>query len=125
MKPLKVMADPGMKGLHPCHDSRFIVTQDAQVDPESVDEGEPGFRLESGAIIAKLTDCQDQASYARLFAASPELLEAAQEVDALIENLFNAVPWGKTFGLDIKALNEAPTKLKRAIARALACTPAH
>ncbi len=55
---------------------------------------------------------------AHLIAAAPALLEAAKHVDALMENLWNEVPWAKTFDLDIAALNEAPSELKRAIAQA-------
>jgi len=65
---------------------------------------------------------ESQANVA-LIAAAPELLEAAEEVDALIESLWKSVPWGATFNLDAKALNEAPPKLKRAIAKAKGVTP--
>lgn len=55
---------------------------------------------------------------AHLIAAAPELLEALERADALIENLWKAVPWGQTHGLDIMALNEVPSAMKRAIAKA-------
>lgn len=52
-----------------------------------------------------------------------ELLAAAEAMDALMENLWQAVDWGKTFDLDVAALSEAPDRLKRAIA-ACGGTPA-
>lgn len=48
--------------------------------------------------------------------SQPGLLAAAEAMDALMENLWQAVPWGKTFNLDVAALNTAPMRLKRAIA---------
>src|SRR5689334_1751172 len=55
---------------------------------------------------------------ARLIAAAPDLLEACQAIDALMENLWKAIDWGKSFNLDVQKLNEAPLKIKRAIKKA-------
>lgn len=46
------------------------------------------------------------------------LLSAAKEMDALMDNLWKAVQWGKTFNLDLARLNTAPQALKAAIASA-------
>ena len=55
---------------------------------------------------------------ARLIAAAPELLAALIAMDDLVESLWPSVDWGKTFNLDIAALNSAPLKAKAAIAKA-------
>lgn len=47
-----------------------------------------------------------------------DLLEALKEMDALVESLWDSVAWGKTFNLDVSALNLAPSKAKAAIAKA-------
>jgi len=60
----------------------------------------------------------DREALVRIFALAPELLEASVEVDALLENLWDSVDWGKTFQLDIKRLNEAPMRLKAVLAKA-------
>jgi len=57
-------------------------------------------------------------AHARLIAAAPDLLAALEGMDALVESLWKSVPWGDTFDLDVQALNEAPTRAKRAIAKA-------
>jgi hypothetical protein len=56
---------------------------------------------------------------AQLIAAAPDLLAALQQMDALVESLWPSIPWGKTFNLNVQALNEAPIAAKRAIAKAL------
>ena len=47
-----------------------------------------------------------------------ELLAAAKRMDALMEGLWDAVPWESTVGLDVALVHEAPLALKRAIAKA-------
>jgi hypothetical protein len=66
---LKVQADPEHKGKHPLHEHRFITTADCEFDDSNLG-------VESGSIIAKMTDHENQKEYAQLFAAAPELLEA-------------------------------------------------
>jgi len=63
-------------------------------------------------------EAKKDAANVRLLAASPDLLAACEAADALIDNLFKAVPWGKTFNLDIQALNEVPIQIQRAVAKA-------
>lgn len=53
-----------------------------------------------------------------LIEAAPDMLAALEQMNALMENLFEAVDWAKTFRLDVVALNEAPLAMKRAIAKA-------
>lgn len=48
----------------------------------------------------------------------PDVLKALKAADALIDNLWEAVPWGQTFNLDIAALNTVPPMIKQAIADA-------
>lgn len=51
--PWKIVADPLNKGKHPCHDARWIMTEDAEIeygyDPRS-------WGLESGSIICEMRD---------------------------------------------------------------------
>lgn len=52
---------------------------------------------------------------ARLIAAAPPMLRALIRADALIENLFETVPWGKTANTDFALLNEVPMEVIAAI----------
>ncbi len=55
----------------------------------------------------------------RLSAAKDEvrqLREALTDMLALIDMLWEAVPWGKTFNLDVKLLNEAPIRARETLA---------
>ena len=73
---LAVLADPEYAGKHPLHDSRFVATDDAEWEYEPRDEdGEQNWYLERGAIIAKMTDCEDQKQMAQLFAQAPVTLD--------------------------------------------------
>lgn len=94
MKPLpklKVAADPRFIGGHPYHQSRFIITEGADLVAEPTNDGGSVFPEKGevvtladnhGSIIATLTDCENQADIARVMAAAPELLEV---VSALVE----------------------------------------
>lgn len=80
-----------------------------------------GFETGKVWIIMKGAPCGydfDRWEDAVLAAAAPDLLDALEAMDALVENLWKAVPWGQTHDLDIVALNEAPLKAKRAIVKA-------
>jgi hypothetical protein len=55
---------------------------------------------------------------ARLRDINADLLEALKRMDALIESLWDSVPWGQTFRLPVQELNEAPIQARRAIAKA-------
>ena len=74
------------------------------------------YNAEDGSDIALARNFHEP--NARLIAAAPDLLEALKKMDALMDMLWEAVPWGKTFNLDIAMLNEYPTIAKRAIAKA-------
>jgi hypothetical protein len=50
--------------------------------------------------------------------AHADLLAACKRADECMTNLMKAVPWGKTFDLDIAALNETLCMLPRAIKKA-------
>lgn len=83
---LEVMPDWQFKGRHHYHDSRFIVTAGTETeDAYCGDMGHPSilggspFEVTKGRIIARMTDCEDQAQYATLLASAPELLEALQQ----------------------------------------------
>lgn len=67
---LQVTPDPEHAGKHPLHDSRFITTAGASFEERP--EGE--WDMPVGHIVAKMTDCEHQAQYARLFAHSKRML---------------------------------------------------
>ena len=84
---LKVAADPRFTQPEhsPYHHSRYIVTEDAELEVTWVPPNATASDLHnaewetvSGSVIAKMTDTQHQAKFARLFAASPDLLEALE-----------------------------------------------
>lgn len=88
----------------------------------------PGYRIEDadGCLVEYVNESryvdgrEDPEHMASLHAmtAAPTMLKALERADALIENLWKAVPWGQTADLDIAALNEVPGEIKRAIVAA-------
>jgi len=103
---LKVIADPILKGQHPYHDHRYIVTAD--MEPEVFkDDGALDWTATDGSIIATMRDCEHQAEYARLFAAAPEMLAA----------LHTALPELEYAHLDPEA-HVAAQKIRAAIEKA-------
>lgn len=80
MEKLYVIADPILTGLHPLHENRYITT--SQKTETAIVDGLESWEFtdQSGKIIAEMTDCEDQASYARAFAAAPEMIIALQKV---------------------------------------------
>ncbi len=54
----------------------------------------------------------------RLHDAAEDLLEALKDMAALMDSLWESVPWGDTHDLDVTALNEAPMKARAAIKKA-------
>lgn len=87
----KVAADPEKQGLHPLHDNRFIVTDDAEfIEYES--DGEMKYELLEGSIICQMKDTFNQPNDARLIAAAPELLETLKDC---VSELQRAYDWMK------------------------------
>ncbi len=86
MRPLKILPCPEHSGKHPLHECRYIATADAEVEVDETpvtnrfgDQLQPDrsdWYLLKGDIVAKMTDTEDQAAYARLFVHAPELLSA-------------------------------------------------
>lgn len=72
---LKVMACPVNAGRHPFHDSRWIVTSDAEIEWNA---NETEWRLKEGSLICEMRDCQNQEQLARVFSASPTMLDALE-----------------------------------------------
>ena len=48
------------------------------------------------------------------------MVKAAEEMLALMDNLWKAVPWGETSNVDFQALNEVPGRLREAVKAAKA-----
>lgn len=48
----------------------------------------------------------------------PEVLASLKAMDSLVEMLWDAVPWGETFNLDVAQLNKVPMECKATIAKA-------
>lgn len=82
---LKVMPCPIWAGRHPYHEHRFIATADAvaEIDNPDADPSDQDFSMETGRIIATMTDCEGQAELATLFSAAPEMLTALQAIDGV------------------------------------------
>ncbi len=80
MSTYKVMACPKNSGKHPLHDSRWIVSGDAEVE---WNHDETEWRLKDGFLVCEMRDIQNQAEVAKLFSSAPELLAA---LEALLED---------------------------------------
>ena len=70
----KVVPCPIHHGKHPCHDTRWVMTADAEV--EMSDHVPDDWRLASGSIICQMRDGDPR--YAHLVAAAPELQAALE-----------------------------------------------
>ena len=108
IQPLKVMPCPVWEGKHICHDHRWIATADATV--EHADNGTNDWRLSEGSLICQMRDV-DQ-SYARLFAAAPDLLAALEKLHSMSGE--NGVP------LSISALAGFQNEVFKITAKAIA-----
>ena len=109
MKNLEIMADPINKGLHTLHDNRYIVTEGTKV---SVSPHVPNdWTVTEGSIICRLTDCQEQAKYAALIAAAPDLLAVAKRYVKQLEDIRAEMNAGKPtdiqYCLAIEAIDKA------------------
>lgn len=104
-------------GVHPHTPGPWRIDPDTRIDMEWNNH----IVAPNGNAVCFMANYEDldiSDANAALVAAAPDLLQAAIAVDALIENLWKAVPWGRTFNLDVAALNNAPLALKAAIAKA-------
>lgn len=84
---LIVQADPEWVGKHPYHDHRYVTTNHRLVVEEQFSElSRPRVQFDhdaprEAAIICQMTDHPQQAAFAKLFAAAPELLEALKAIN--------------------------------------------
>lgn len=97
---------------------------DPNLGETQIDIGHQGVPVASvyGSLDFPCGDAEQEAQVmaecranAYLIAAAPELLAALKAMDDLVEKLWGAVPWGKTFDLPVAELNAAPLQAKRAI----------
>lgn len=72
-----------------------------------------GRSMQHESTVASLTT-----EIATLRAQRDDLLTALKQDEQMMEMLWKAVPWGKTFNLNLALLNEAELGRKAAIARA-------
>ena len=70
----KVVPCPVHHGKHPCHDTRWVMTADAEV--EMSDHVPDDWRLASGSIVCQMRDGDPRDAH--LVAAAPELLAALE-----------------------------------------------
>lgn len=70
----KVVPCPIHHGKHPCHDTRWVMTADAEVEMSEYVPND--WALTSGSIICQMRDGDPR--YAHLVAAAPELLAALE-----------------------------------------------
>ena len=72
--PWKVVPCPIHHGKHPCHDTRWVMTADAEV--EMSDHVPDDWRLTSGSIVCQMRDGDPRDAH--LIAAAPEMLAALE-----------------------------------------------
>lgn len=109
--PWIVQADPEHEGKHPLHDNRFVTTADLDMGPDA-----GPAQCTPGSIICSLRDQARQAEDAALISAAPDLLTAAKQALALIDDMARFA--GGMALKDYAALNEAPLALRAAIRKA-------
>lgn len=85
MNTWKVEPDPVHRGKHALHDSRYIMTSDAEVEFSPYVPNE--WRLAKGSIICQMTDIGGQAEIARLMAAAPELDAYRKYIEENLERI--------------------------------------
>ena len=119
MKPLKILPCPEHSGKHPLHECRYIATADAEVEVDEIpvtnrfgDQLQPDrsdWYLLKGDIVAKMTDTEDQAAYARLFVHAPELLAALTDLLDQMDGI--GIPnWHGAEGLSLEQARAAIAK---------------
>lgn len=82
----QILPDPELKGLHLCHDYRWITTAGAhwEDDTQGYQGGPIGSRLEEGSAICFLRDTENMPFDASLIAAAPALLEALKAANNVL-----------------------------------------
>lgn len=105
----KVVPCPIHHGKHPCHDTRWVMTADAEI--EMSDHVPDDWRLTSGSIVCQMRDGDPRDAH--LVAAAPELLASLIELESMVAEMLpkhGPCGWGEL------ALNQA----REAIAKARA-----
>ena len=91
----KTVSHPILAGKHPLHDNRYIMTADAEielhVDPNKWDarncsDWDLPWHLTKGTIVCEMTDLPNQAYFASLIAAAPEMYEALKAIMEYADN---------------------------------------
>jgi len=73
-------------------------------------------------LAACYTACRDLADPAAVRSVLDDLAAACRTADGLLSNLMKAVDWGRTFDLDVAALNQSLLQLPGALRRYHALT---
>lgn len=115
---LAIMADPDNAGRHPYHDSRWIVTEGAQIERGHDDRSWGIARHTEGYLVAEMRDLDPKltAEIVRRFNAAPAQLEALQMMMRAFESL---MPGLRHIAVqDYALLNDAPLAARKALAEA-------
>lgn len=114
---MKVLADPRFPNGHPYHQHRFITTDDCELHVE----GEH-WVANTGSVVAQMTDTDEQANLAHLFAAAPDLLRIVRalfyDVNSLNATLaacdssYRGTPLNNKLTALMRAVSELPPALR-------------
>lgn len=114
--PWRVEAHPILKGRHPLHDNRYIMTSDAVIEKSpnadrwegrSAGDWDLAWSLSKGSIICEMRDTKHQANDAALIAACPDLYSALKNLVSFIDPRPDDEPLGTAYVMAKKALARA------------------
>lgn len=108
--PWKVVPHPILGPRHPFHESRYVMTGDAQIsvsnpnpDARNANDWDTAWHLDNGVIICELRDSVYHKQNARLIAAAPELLAACRSALNVGEIAFETCALSRDVGAKLRA----------------------